>query len=179
MRIKELVSESTFAIAESKLIDRFKELDIEDSAQYFIDWIYHGRFKLAYSQLDKFEAAFYLIRSVLPDEIIESYDKLPTMYRGMSFSPSEIRKIYREGLPIKSRVMSWTPHLGVAIDYARYEGTGVVLEHNPRAEEVIISLTPKTEKFLGVNKFIVSNPDETILSLPLLTITPEIVERVV
>lgn len=181
MRIKELLSEGVFANSESKLIDRFTELGIKPAAQYFLDWIYHGAFNLTYSKLDKFEAAFYLINSVLPPEVLRSYGKLPTMYRGMAFPASKLQQINKGGLPIQSRIMAWTPHAFHAINYVKSSnlGTGVVIKHKPREEEVLLSMTPETEKFLGVSPLIVANIDETILSLPILKITPEIVEKIV
>lgn len=181
MRIKEVLSEGVFANNESKLIDRFTELGILPAAKYFINWIYHGAFNLPYSQLDKYEAAFYLINSVLSPKVRSSYAQLPVMYRGMAFSESKLQQISSGGLSIKSRIMAWTPYAEHAANYVRSSdlGTGVVIKHKPREEEVLLSMTEETEKFLGVSPLLVANVDETILSLPILKITPEIVDKVI
>ena len=175
MRIHEIQQDKRL-----RLETRFEELGIEAATQYFIDWIYMGAFNLPYSKLDRFEASFYLINSVLPPEIIQSYGKLPILYRGMSFSPQKIKQIQLGGLPIKSRIMAWTPYKEQAIEYVLGTSeSGVVLKHKPKAKEVLLSLTPETLKFLGVSNLFVSNKGETILSLPILTVTPEIVEKII
>lgn len=182
MRINELLSESVFRNAESKVLDRFEKLGLgTEVADYFLNWVYHGQFNLPYSKLDKFEAAFYAIRSVLPDSVIQSYNKLPVVYRGMSFSPTKLQQINSGGLPIKSRIMAWTPYLKAATEYIKNAEitTGVVLKHKPVASDVVLAMNPETEDFLHLNKFIVANPGEAILSLPILNITPEIVVKVI
>lgn len=183
MRIKEILSEGVYANASSRLTDRFRELGIEPAAKYFLDWIYHGSFNLSYSKLDKFEAAFYAINSVLPDSVIQSYGNLPMLYRGMAFPKDKLAQIRQGGMPIKSRIMAWTPYADHALSYVQSFmndlGTGVVIKHKPNAQEVVLSMTPETEKFLGVSPLLVANIDETILSLPMLKITPEMVEKIV
>lgn len=181
MRIKELLSEGVFGNSESKLVDRFKELGIESAAQYFIDWMYHGAFKLSMDRLHRFEAAFYAINSVLSPSVKQTYGKLPTLYRAMAFPKSKLAQINRGGLPIQSRIMAWTPDLERAEDYLNYSPPyiGVVLKHQPKQQEVVLSMNPATEKFLHVGPFLVANPGETILSLPMLKITPEMVEKVI
>lgn len=182
MRINDILGESVSGTAMARVSDRFEELGIgRDVADLFINWIYHGAFKLSISELDKYEAAFRLINSVLPPEIIRSYSRLPVMYRGMTFSPAEIKRIKAGGLPIQSRIMAWTPHKQDATElYASNPGkTGVILKYKPGGGDVILSLTRDTCDFLGVGGILVANPDETILSLPLLKITPEIVDSVV
>jgi hypothetical protein len=183
MRVSELLNEGVFSNSETKLFDRFTELGIKPAAQYFLDWMYHGRFNLSYSKLDRFEAAFYAINSVLPPKIIKSYGRLPTMYRALGFTKQQLQKIDKGGIPIQSRIMAWTPDFDTAADYLDYTNTpghtGVVIKHQPKQDEVILSMTPETEKFLGVTKFIVANTGETILSLPMLKITPEMVAKIV
>lgn len=182
MRINDILGESVSGTAIARVHNRFEELGLgRDVAELFIDWIYHGQFNLSIPELDKYEAAFRLINSVLPREIIRSYSRLPVMYRGMVFPPDKIKKIYAGGLPIQSRVMAWTPHKQDATElYASNPGkTGVILKYKPKGGDVILSLTRDTCQFLGVGGILVANPDETILSLPLLKITPEIVDTVI
>lgn len=181
MRIKEVLNEGVFANSESKLIDRFTELGIEPAAKYFLNWIYRGAFKLPYSKLDKYEAAFYLINSVLSPEVRASYGRLPMMYRGMAFPADKLQQINQGGLPIQSRIMAWTPYAEHAENYVKSSnlGTGVVLNHKPREEEVLLSMTEATEKFLHCSPLLVANVDETILSLPVLKIMPEMVYKVI
>lgn len=181
MRVEEVLNEGVFSNAESRLIDRFRELGIEPAVKYFLNWIYHGAFNLPYSKLDKYEAAFYLINSVLSPQVRDSYRRLPMMYRGMAFSENKVQQISSVGLSIQSRIMAWTPYAEHAANYVKSSdlGTGVVIKHKPREEEVLLSMTPETEKFLGVSPLLVANVDETILSLPILKITPEIVDKVI
>lgn len=182
MRVSELLNESTFSYAESKLIGRFKVLGIEAATDYFLDWIYHGKFNLPHSKLAKFEAAFYLIRSVLPPNVLRSYDNLPTQYRGMVFSSKKLNQISNGGLPIQSRIMAWSPDVNSALLYLGYTPhtkTGVLLKYKPKEQDVVLSMNSETEKFLDISPFLVANPGETILSLPLLKITPEIVYKII
>lgn len=181
MRIKEILSEGTYDVGERRLKTRFAELGILPAAKYFLDWIYHGAFNVPYSKLDKFEAAFYSINSVLSPEVRASYSRLPMMYRGMAFPEDKLQQINQGGLPIQSRIMAWTPYAEHAENYVKSSnlGTGVVIKHKPREEEVILSMTEATEKFLHCSPLLVANVDETILSVPLLKIMPEMVEKIV
>jgi hypothetical protein len=176
MRINEVISEAAGRIPD--WVDRFIELGIRDAADYFYNWIHHGEFKLTNDQMDRYEAAFYLTRSVLPDEVIRSYGRLPVMYRGMLFPPNKLNKLYNGGITIKSKIMSWTPNKKDALQYA-FHGRGVILKHQPREQEVVLSMNKETMNFLHIpHKFFVANPGETILSLPILKITPDMVDQI-
>lgn len=182
MRIKELTESYYLATEKGKLEDRFNKLGIKVAYDYFVDWIYYGQFNLPYSKLDRFEQAFYLINSVLPPEVLRSYAQLPVMYRGMKFSKEKVKQIYSGGLPIKSRIMAWSPNFSQVLGYYAdntFSGKNdwVVLKHKPVADEVIISLNAETMKFLKLSPKLVANSGETILSIPILKITPEMVER--
>ena len=102
------------------------------------------------------------------------------MYRGFRLSPEQIARIEKGGLPIRSRTMAWTPWYNDAEGYIRSgREDGVVIKHNPKASEVVLSMTPDTLEFLQISPRILANPGETILSLPILKITPDMVDEVV
>ena len=152
-----------------KLYQRFKELGIEDAAPYLANWIYTGRFNLSYDELDQYEAAFYLIRSILPNFVLASYNTLPVMYRGMRFSKKQVEQIIQtKNFSIKSRIMSWSPSPSATEGYVG--NFGVILKHKPVEHEVIISLNQETKKFLEISSDLIVNKEETILSLPILDI---------
>jgi hypothetical protein len=158
---------------------RFEELGINEAFPYFESWIYHGAFNLPQNKLIMYEQAFHLINSVLPPEVIETYHSLPTLYRAMIFSSKQVLDIFNGGLPIQNRIMAWAPR-EVANRYIPfgYRRSWVMLRHTPKESEVIISLNRPTLEFLHVptDRYrMVVNPGETILSLPLITITPEVV----
>ena len=157
---------------------RFEDLGINEAFPYFEDWIYHGAFDLPHAKLHRYEQAFHLINSVLPPEVIDSYSNLPMMYRVLKFKENQVKKVFNGGLPIQNRIMAWAP-LNTAEQYKPY-GYGVpfvMLKHQPNENEVVISLNRPTLDFLGVGvgSRIVVNKGETILSWPILTITPDIV----
>lgn len=160
--------------AKAALEDRFRELGIEVAYDYFMDWFYLGQFSLPYRSLDRFEQAFYLINSVLPPTVLKSYANLPVLYRGFEFSAAKIKQIYNGGLPIKSRIMAWAP-LKVAKGYTTFVDDWVILQHKPKQNEVILAMTPETMKFLHIQPVLVANHREAILSIPMLSITPEMV----
>lgn len=169
--------ETPFDFAKKKLKARFTELGIEDAVPYFVGWMYWGQFKLSYDELDKYEAAFYLIRSVLPNKVLNSYSNLGPLYRGMTFSYSQLRNINSEGLPISSRIMSWTPDFWQAEQYLDFYG--VILRHTPIKREVLISLNKETMDFLKIDSVLIVNKGETILTLPVLDVRDMIYAKVV
>ena len=178
MRINEVTSEAAGRTPD--WVDRFIELGIRDAADYFYNWMHHGEFKLRNDRMDRYEAAFYLIRSVLSDEVINSYNRLPVMYRGMEFTAAQLDKLYNGGISIKSKIMSWTPDKRTAKGYV-FQGhsRGVILRHQPREQEVVLSMNKETMSFLHIpRKFVIANPGETILSLPILKITPDMVDEI-
>ena len=78
--------------------------------------------------------------------------------------------------------MAWSPNFSQVLGYYAdntFSGKNdwVVLKHKPVADEVIISLNAETMKFLKLSPKLVANSGETILSIPILKITPEMVER--
>jgi hypothetical protein len=153
---------------------RFSELGINEAFPFFETWLHHGAFELPQEKLMMFEQAFHLINSILPDEILDSYNHLPMMYRGMVVNHLAISKFKRGGIPIQSRVMAWTPSLAwVRRFYIARWDSWVILGHQPKASEVIISMNQETMEFLNVENTV--NPGETILSLPILKITPDMV----
>lgn len=161
-----------------------RELGIGEAYPYLMKWIYTGLFKASPETMDKFANVFYAIRGVLPDEVIQSYNNLPTLYRGISLKDTaQLNKINNGGLDIKSQISAWTPHKQQAIDYARpavfQKNPGVLLKHQPTANEVVLALNKPTLKYLNIDPSLVANPNEVILSLPLLKITPEIVDKVI
>ena len=160
------------------IAQRFVELGINEAFPYFEDWIYHGAFDLPQAKLRMYEQAFHLINSVLPPEVLASYKELPTMYRVLKFKENQIKKIFTGGLPIHNRIMAWAPR-NTAIRYKPYGlyAPYVMLKHQPKVNEVIISLNRPTLDFLGVGvgSWMVVNKEETILSLPILEITPDII----
>jgi hypothetical protein len=178
MIINEVVNEKRY----DHPAERFDELGIGFAYLYVQNWFFrgHGKFSLGARDLDRYETAFYAIRNRLPRSVIQSYNSLPTMYRGMIFPLSQIAKIDQGGLPIRNRVMSWTPRAGDARRYiTNGRTTGVVIKHQPQASEVILSMNQPTLDFLKIPEHVISNPGDTVLSLPLLTITPDMVDQVV
>ena len=174
MRFREIITEQ-----KSDWVERFTELGIRAAEDYFYNWMHRGQFNLSNNQMDKYEAAFYLIRSVLPDSVIQSYSRLPVMYRGMRFSKNTLQKLHHGGIPIKSRIMAWTPYKKNALGYA-FHGHGLILKHQPQQQEVVLSMNKETINFLHLPpKYWIANPGETILSLPILNITPEMVAKIV
>jgi hypothetical protein len=174
MRFREIVTEQR-----SDWVERFAELGIQDAEDYFYNWMHRGQFKLSNDQMDRYEAAFYLIRSVLPDSVIQSYGRLPVMYRGMRFPKQTLQKLNHGGIPIKSKIMAWTQYKKNASSYA-FHGSGLILKHQPQQQEVVLSLNKETINFLHLpQKYWIANPGETILSLPILNITPEMVDQII
>lgn len=161
-----------------------RELSIGEAYPYLMKWIYTGLFKASPETMDKFANVFYAVRGVLPDNIIASYNQLPTLYRGLPLKNSQqLDKISNGGLDIKSQISAWTPYKKTAIDYARpavfYKNPGVLLKHNSVESEVVLALNKPTLNYLGIDSNLVANPNEVILSLPMLKITPEIVDKVI
>lgn len=161
---------------------RLKELKIPAVYNYLLDWMIVGQFNLPYSKLDRYEAAFYAVRSVLPQAVLATYGQLGTYYRGFSLSLQDAKRIDTGGLQIKSRIGSWTPNYRSARQYAAQSNTdtklaGVVLKHNPKQSEVLLCMNKPTREFLHLSSNLVANYNEAILSLPLLTITPDIVHE--
>ena len=99
------------------------------------------------------------------------------LYRGMTIDSINKSKLLRRGgIPIQSRVMAWTPNYGWARDmYVNDYRNFVILKHKPNVDDVIVSLTESTLRFLQVDRAMVCNKGETILSLPILKITPDMV----
>lgn len=174
MIIKEVVLHDSYYDFE----ERLKELGLARAFPYLYQWIYSGRFNLPYSKLDRYEAAFYAIRNVLPQEVIDSYANLGPHYRGFVMSNTDAKKIDTGGLPINSRIAAWSPDKAEAKLYATtfaFEGrpAGVILKHNPQQHEVVLSMNKPTREFLHLSSNLVANYNESILSLPLLKITPQ------
>lgn len=165
--------------AYERLKSRLEELKIPAVYNYILDWLCFGEFNLPYSKLDRYEAAFYAIRSVLPRAVLATYGQLGTYYRGFSLSLENAKRIDAGGLPIKSRIGSWAPSKQMARHYAKYgtdkKPAGVVLKHNPQQSEVILCMNKATREFLHLSSNFVANYEEAILSLPLLAITPDMV----
>lgn len=163
---------------------RMQELGIGEAYPHLMKWIYTGLFKADPETMDTFANVFYAIRGVLPDEVIQSYNQLPIVYRGLSLrNDAQLNKISNGGLDIKSQIGAWTPKKQAAIDYARtdvfYKHPGVVIKHQPTSKDVVLALNKPTLKYLNIDPSLVANPNEVILSLPLLKITPEIVDKVI
>ena len=75
--------------------------------------------------------------------------------------------------------MAWTPYKKNASSYA-FHGSGLILKHQPQQQEVVLSLNKETINFLHLpQKYWIANPGETILSLPILNITPEMVDQII
>lgn len=164
--------------------NRLKELGIGEAYPYLMKWIYTGLFKASPETMENFSHVFYAIRNILPDEIIASYNQLPTLYRGMLLkNAAQLDKINNGGLDIKSQIGAWTPKKQSAISYAVPDSfsknLGIVLVHRPTADEVVLALNTPTLKYLTIDPSLVANPDEVILSLPILKITPKIVGKVI
>lgn len=158
--------------------ERLKELGLARTFPYLYHWIYTGRFNLPYSKLDRYEAAFYAIRNVLPQEVLDSYANLEPHYRGFVMTNTDAKKIDTGGLAIKSRIAAWSPFKDLAKKYAttfalETKPAGVVLKHKPQQHEVILSMNKPTREFLNISSNLVVNYNEAILSLPLLRITPQ------
>jgi hypothetical protein len=160
---------------------RFTELGIHEAFPYFESWVFHGAFNLHQKELYHYEQAFWLINSILPDEVINSYGNLPEMYRALSFEkhiePRLSHQLYRGGIPLKSRIMAWSPNLKhVQLVYST-EGFRpyVIMKHQPRASEVMVALNGDTMEFLHVDPRMVVNRSEAIMSLPILKCTPDMV----
>lgn len=155
------------------VIERFKELGIEEAFEPFYRWIYQGTFKPNDEVLDRAEQSFYAIRSVLPERVLSSYGRLGTLYRGMEFDRDELRQIDTpDGMEIKNRIMAWAPkHVA-----ERYTGRDFVLLHyDPKKSDVVLCMNGPTMKFLNLGEDIVINVGETILSLPIDRITRRMV----
>jgi hypothetical protein len=184
MRINEIENPRPYITKHIEPLDnakkRMRELSIVEAYPHLMKWIYTGLFSANPQTMDAYANVFYAIRSVLPDQVIATYSNLPTVYRGLMLkNESQLDKISNGGLDIKSQISAWTPRKQLAIDYARSDDAGVVLKHNPVESEVVLALNGPTIKYLGINSMLVANPNETILSLPILKITPEMVEKVI
>ena len=184
MRINELENPKPFILKHEEPLsytkNRMRQLGLSVAYPYLMKWIYTGLFKASPQTMDVYANAFYAIRNVLPDNIIATYATLPTVYRGHILKNEEqLNKISNGGLSIKSQISAWTPNKRLAIDYARTHDWGVVLKHDPVESEVVLALNKPTLKYLGIDSSLVANPNEIILSLPILKITPEMVEKVI
>lgn len=174
MRIHEL-TESYLSREKGEVESRFNELGIEAAYEYFIGWIYNGAFNLPFSKLDRYEQAFYLINSVLPPNVLQSYRKLPTMYRGFKFNQRKLNQIQKDGLPIQSRIMAWSPEYNHVVRFYTGNNDWVIIKHEPKLDEVLLSLNSPTMNFLHISPDLVANPGETIMSIPMLMITKDMV----
>tara|TARA_R110000868_G_scaffold324078_1_gene584995 strand:+ start:1753 stop:2346 length:594 start_codon:yes stop_codon:yes gene_type:complete len=178
MKITEIINEDdSWKIKDPKtvLTARFLELGIDAAERPLLEWILEGQFRIPANKMDRYEQTFWLINSILPDDIIESYSKLPMMYRGFKpKSREDLDKIYNGGLPIYSKIASWAPY-NVALNYYYPDVNGVLLHYQPKGPEVIFSLTKDTCDFLHLQEELIVNYMETILSLPILKITPDLV----
>lgn len=188
MRINEIANPRAYITKHIEPLEqvkaRLKELGIGEAYPYLMKWIYTGLFRASPETMENFSHVFYALRNILPNEVIVSYNQLPTLYRGMSLkNTAQLDKITNGGLDIKSQIGAWTPKKKAAIDYARtdvfYKHPGIVLKHQPVAKEVVLALNGATLKYLKIDPSLVANPNEVILSLPLLKITPEIVDKVI
>lgn len=162
---------------------RMQKLGIGDAYRHLMKWIYTGLFRATPQTMDGYANVFYAIRGVLPPEVIASYGKLPTLYRGLVLKNKEqLYRINSGGLPMKSQISAWTPDKRKAGDYAREEifggQPGIVLRHNPVESEVVLAFNRPTMQYLGIDPGLVANPREVILSLPDLAVTPKMVEKV-
>lgn len=186
MRINEIANPKPYQFKDIEPLkqskNRLKELGIVEAYPYLMKWIYTGLFNALPDTMDTFANVFYAIRNILPDEVIQSYNSLPTVYRGLVLkNPAELDQIQNGGLNIKSQIGAWTPKKQMAMDYARANprfNPGVVLKHQPMAKEVVLALNSPTLKYLNIDPSLVANPNEVILSLPILKITPEMVDWV-
>lgn len=167
---------------------RMQELGIGEAYPHLMRWIYTGLFRANPETMDKFANVFYAIRGVLPPEVIATYKTLPTLYRGMVLkNDTQIDKIKNGGLEIKSQIAAWTPDKQRAASYAHQDYykdgklvniPGILLKHNPTEKNVVLALNESTLKYLGIGSDLPANPNEVILSLPILKITPDMVEKV-
>lgn len=184
MRINELENPRPFILNHEEPLahtkKRMQQLGLLEAYPYLMKWIYTGLFSASPQTMDVYANVFYAIRNVLPENVIATYTSLPTVYRGHVLKNEEqLNKISNGGLGIKSQISAWTPNKRLAIDYARTHDCGVVLKHDPVESEVVLVLNKPTLKYLNIDPKLVANPNETILSLPILKITPEMVEKVI
>lgn len=156
-------------------LKRFIKLGLDRQVfDLLFDWMIDGRFKLSPTKIDPYEQAFYAIRSVLPKNVLETYKHLGTLYRGFVLSPEQLFELHKTGeVKIYSKIMSWAS-LYIAKQY-KMNDDDIILKYKPELRDVIFCANQKTLDFLHIDPMVIVNPNEAILSLPILKITKDMI----
>lgn len=154
---------------------RFAQLGIESLFDDFEQWFVGGVFEPDPDADVRRDDVFWAIRSVLPKRVIDSYGRLPTVYRGFKLPEGVSHQdAKKHGFPISSRLMSWSNY-ALAKSYAAYYGGSVILAHRPQKSEVVLHLNQETIDFLHMPMEMVANQGEAVLSLNMLHIPPKMI----